>query len=174
MSLQELLRSQLLDKFRRAKDKGGVYLLVFDEESKEMLDNYVDMQQAMDACGASFADPLFKKRKPQPEKDALYFIKPTAKAMRQINLDFQDPDHPRYRRIHFLFTAACSPSSMRSSIHAGSTRGCRLSRRSSWRSLWARRTFTTSTALRTCTCSWHLVETTPTCTSGCVCPLRTN
>ncbi len=52
MSLRDLLRSQLLDKFRRVKEKGGVYLLLYDDQSKEMLENYADMQVAMEACGA--------------------------------------------------------------------------------------------------------------------------
>ena len=108
MSFRDLLRSQLLDKFRRAKDKGGVYLLIFDDESKEKLESYADIQDAMTACGASYADKLFKKRQPQPDKNAIYFISPNEEAIQQINQDFKNPERPKYNKIHFLFTSPCS------------------------------------------------------------------
>ena len=109
MSLRDLLRSQLLDKFRKVNDKGGVFLVIFDDESKEMLENYGDINDAMNACGARYADKLLKKRQPQPQHDVLYFMKPNAENIKQVNQDFQNQEHPKYRKVHFLFTAPCTP-----------------------------------------------------------------
>ena len=110
MSVKDIARGILFEKLSNVKEKGGVKFIIFDEESKEILDNYCTIQEAMKSCGAQFADKLLKKRQPQPDKDALYFINGNnGESIQQVNQDFKDSQNFHYKNIHFIFTCEFPP-----------------------------------------------------------------
>lgn len=80
----------------------GWVVLVVDDHTTRILSYAVRMSDLTD-CGVSIIERLELNRQPFPEMNVVYFISPTAEAIRKMAADFADEAKPKYSEVYLFF-----------------------------------------------------------------------
>lgn len=80
----------------------GWVVLVVDDHTTRILSYAVRMSDLTD-CGVSIIERLELNRQPFPEMNVVYFISPTAEAIRKMAADFADASKPKYNDVYLFF-----------------------------------------------------------------------
>ena len=77
-------------------------MLIVDDESMRNISSCLGMYDIMEQ-GVTLVEPVYLRREPQPQMEAVYYLEPSEASINALIQDFED-DNNQYLAVHLIFT----------------------------------------------------------------------
>ena len=104
--LKEVINARILNDIIKVCRQDNEYkVLVMDSLATKIISSCCKMVDIMSE-NIMIVEDLHKKRQPLPRKEAIYFLTPTDKSIRDLLKDFEgnSPEKVQYKKCHLFFT----------------------------------------------------------------------